>query len=106
MQKPKIKNRIVELPRCGNGFLNFPFSYLIFYSILLHTDCFGWAGIDADTAVDAGIGVNLRLLINHLDSLARALVHTRFATSTFFLIYFSSHPYDPFKKTTIQNLPR
>jgi hypothetical protein len=69
--------------------------------ILLHTDCFSRAGINADTAVNAGVGANYRLLFDHAYSLTRALADTRFTTSAFLFIYFGRHLYNPFKNTSL-----
>jgi len=74
------------------------------YYFLLHTDCFSRAGVNANAAIDAGVNVNHRLAINHLNCLAGAFFHTGFTTIAFFLIYYSRHLHSPFKKT-VQNLP-
>jgi hypothetical protein len=103
-KKQKSKIKIAELPPCGNDFLNFAFWYLIFYLNLLHTDCLDGAGVNADPAVDAGIGIDDRLFVNHANGLAGALRYTGFATGAFFLIHLSRHLYNPFKKQP-KNLP-
>jgi len=71
---------------------------------LLHTDSFGRAGVNANAAIDTGVDVNHRLVINHFDCLARAFFHAGFTAVAFFLIYDSRHLRSPFKKTA-QNLP-
>lgn len=69
---------------------------LTFKFLLFHTDCFGGTGIDTDPAVNAGISINAGLFLNHTYGFARTFFDTGFATSTFFLVYFSRHLYKPF----------
>lgn len=66
---------------------------------LVHSDRFGWTGVDADTAIDAVIVVDDCFFLSHTNSLAWALSYTGFAAGTFFFIYVSWHLYNPFKKT-------
>jgi hypothetical protein len=73
---------------------------------LLHTDCFGRAGINANSAINAGVCVNLRLIVGHAYRIARALLHAGLATSTLFIVNFSRHPYHPFKKRLNTYEPR
>ena len=89
---------IAMLPQCGNRFLSFYFFGLTFKFLLFHSDCFGGTGIDTDAAIYTGISINAGLFLNHAYGFARALFHTGFATSTFFLVYFSRHLNNPFNK--------
>ena len=87
---------IAMLPQCGNRFLSFYFFALTFKFFLFHTDCFGGTGIDTDPAIYTGISINAGLFLNHTYGFAGALFQTGFATSTFFIVYFSRHLYKPF----------
>ncbi len=89
---------IAMLPHCGNRFLSFYFFALTFKFPLFHTDCFGGTGIDTDPTIYTGISINAGLFLSHTYGFARALFQTGFAPSTFFLVYFSRHLYNPFKK--------
>lgn len=66
---------------------------------LLHANSFFRTSIDANAAVDAGIGVNDSLLVGHAYSLTRALADTTFASGTFLIIYYCRHSHIPFKSS-------
>jgi hypothetical protein len=89
----------VELPLSGNDFLNFAFR-------LFHSDCFDRAGVNTNAAIDASVNINYCLIINHLYRITRALWYTRFTTGAFFLIYFSRHLHNPFKKNELKPISK
>ncbi len=63
---------IATLPQCGNGFIGF----YLFSCPLFHADSFNGAGIDTDTTVYTGVGVDFCLFAGYTDGLTRALAYT------------------------------
>ena len=70
---------------------------------LFHTYCFNGAGVNADSAVNAELGIYLRLAANHFYGFTRALRYAGFATGALLLIHFSRHSYRPFKNNKVTN---
>ena len=66
--------------------------------LLLHTDCLRGTGVDANTAIDAGVNINNSFVISHTYGLAGALFYTGFATGAFSLVNFSRHLCNPFNE--------
>ncbi len=64
--------------------------------LLFHADCFNGAHINAGSAVDAGIIINLGLAVGHADSFAWTLGDTTLAAGAFFFIYLCWHLNNPF----------
>mgnify|MGYP006981296896 CR=1 FL=1 len=58
----------------------------------LQAYCRHRAGIDADTAVDAAIGVHFCLATDHADRAARAFADATLAPGAFILVDFGRHP--------------
>jgi hypothetical protein len=69
---------------------------------LFHTDSFDRAGVNTNAAIDASVGINDCLIVNHLYRLTGALWHTGFAACAFFLVDFSRHFHNPFKKNELK----
>jgi hypothetical protein len=72
--------------------------------LLLHADCLYGTGVNADTAINAGVWVNDGFVVSHTYCLAGAFFHTGFTTSAFSPVYFSRHLYNPFNEKP--DLPR
>ena len=70
---------------------------------LLHADCFLRAGVNANSAINAGFFIDNGLIFGHFDSFAWTLCYTGFTTSAFLFIYFSWHLRNPFKKNRAYN---
>jgi len=70
--------------------LNHPSSIINNQSLQAY--CRHRAGIDADAAIDAAIGVHLCLATDHADRAARAFADAALAPGAFFLVDFGRHP--------------
>ena len=68
---------------------------------LLHSDCLVRTGVHTGTTVHTGIVINYRLAIGHTYGLTRTLLYTTLTAITLFLIHFSRHSSNPFKKLHI-----